>query len=60
MSHFNPVLPRSADHGLCGVGVGVARLGVGGPLGLVVMDANRPAFGAGIASALPKQFAAAH
>lgn len=58
MSHFNPVHPRSADHGMCCVGA--ACLGGGGPLGLIVVEPNRPAIGAGIASALPKQFAAAH
>lgn len=63
MSHFNPVHPRSAVHGMCGVGTGMdmdmAGLGVGGPLGLIVVDSNRPAIGAGIARALPTQFAAA-
>ncbi len=61
MSHLNPVHTRSADHGMCGMGA--AWLGVGGLIGLIgliVLDSNRPAIGAGIASALPKQFAAAH
>ena len=60
MSHFNPVHTRSADHGMCGLGS--AWLGVHGPLGLIVVDSNQPAIGAGAgtASALPKQFAAAH
>ena len=58
MSHLNSVHHRSADHGTrC---AGAAWLDVGGPLGLIVVDSNRPAFGAAIASALPKQFAAAH
>ena len=58
MSHLNPVHTRSAHHGMCCVDA--AWLGVGGPLGLIVVDSNRPAIGAGTASALPKQFAAAH
>lgn len=62
MSHRNPVHSRSADHGMCGMGA--AWLGAGGLIGLIVVDSNRPAVGAsagaGIASALPMQFAAAH
>lgn len=61
MSHRNPVHSRSADHGMCGMGA--AWLGAGGLIGLIgliVVDSNRPALGAGIASALPMQFAAAH
>ena len=41
------------------MGMDMAGLGVGGPLGLIVVDSNRPAIGAGIARALPTQFAAA-
>ena len=61
MSPFNPVHSHRADHGMCGMGA--AWLGAGGLtglIGLIVVDSNRPAIGAGIASALPMQFAAAH
>ena len=58
MSPFNPVHSHRADHGMCGMGA--AWLGAGGLIGLIVVDSNRPALGAGIASALPMQFAAAH
>lgn len=58
MSHLNSVHHSSADHGTgC---AGAAWLDVGGLCGLIVVDSNRPAFGAGTARGLLKQFAAAH
>ena len=58
MSHLNTVHHSSADHGTgC---AGAAWLSFGGLCGLIVVDSNRPAIGAGTASALLKQFVAAH
>lgn len=58
MSPLNSVHHCSADHGTrC---AGAAWLDLGGPLGLIVVDSNRPAIGAGSARGLLRQFAAAH